>query len=108
MNRDVTHLLKLLRAGDKEAESQLVSLVYDQLRVIASRFMRKERSDHTLQTTALVNEAYLRLAGQREIDWKDRAHFFGVAAQVMRHILLDYARSRLAGETQAKSSHNTI
>jgi RNA polymerase sigma-70 factor (ECF subfamily) len=98
MAEDVTQLLKSLRTGDKKAESRLIALVYDELRTMASRFMRRERADHTLQTTALVNEAYLRLVVQRETDWKDRAHFFGVAAQVMRHILVDYARGRLSGK----------
>lgn len=69
-------------------------LVYDELRVLARRYMRRERGDHTLQTTALVNEAYLRLVGQQHADWQNRAHFFAVAAQVMRHLLIDHARSR--------------
>ena len=95
MGDDVTALLKGLRSGDKSAESELVALVYRELKKIASRLMRKERPDHTLQTTALVNEAYIRLVGDREVEWHDRAHFYGVAAQVMRHILVDYARQRL-------------
>lgn len=73
---------------------ELVPLVYDQLRQLAHRYMRSERPDHTLQTTALVNEAYLRLADQMNPQWQDRTHFFAVAARMMRHILVDYARGR--------------
>ena len=69
-------------------------LVYDELRRIASRYMKREREGHTLQTTALVNEAYLRMVGQDDVDWQNRAHFFGVAASVMRHLLVDHARAR--------------
>src|SRR4051794_15829798 len=73
---------------------QLASLVYEELRQLAHRYMRSERPDHTLQATALVNEAYLRLADQTNPHWHDRTHFFAVAARMMRHILVDYARSR--------------
>lgn len=93
---DITLLLAELRAGNSSAESRLLSLVYDELRRLARRYMRGERPDHTLQPTALVHEAYLRLAGQRGVDWQDRAHFFGVAAQLMRRILVDHARARNA------------
>ena len=82
------------RGGDQEALHKLMPLVYDELRRIASRHMKRERVGHTLQTTAVVNEAYLRLVGQREVEWKDRIHFFAVAAQVMRHLLVDHARGR--------------
>lgn len=92
----LTELLQALRFGDKSTESRLVPLLYDELHAIATRLMRLERGDHTLQPTALVNEAYLRLLTGRETEWKNRAHFFGVAAQVMRHFLVDYARQRLS------------
>jgi len=85
-----------MRNGNREAESRLVPLVYDELRKLARHYMRSERPDHTLQATALVHEAYLRLIGQREVDWHNRAHFFGVAAQSMRRILVDHARAHLA------------
>jgi RNA polymerase sigma factor (TIGR02999 family) len=93
---DVTQILRSLRGGDSGAQSRLMSLVYRELHEIAARLMRRERRDHTLQATALVNEAYVRLAAKREADWTDRAHFYGVAAQVMRHILVDHARQRLS------------
>src|SRR2546421_8165930 len=89
----VTQLLINWRNGDKAALDQLTPLVYEELRRLARGFMRKERSNHTLQTSALINEAYLKLAGQDETNWQNRAHFFAVAAQIMRHILVDHARS---------------
>jgi RNA polymerase sigma factor (TIGR02999 family) len=89
---DITQLLGEWRDGNREAFERLVPLVYDELRAIASRHLAREwRHDH-LQTTAVVSEAYLRLCGQREADWQDRGHFFAVAAQVMRRILVDHAR----------------
>ncbi len=91
---DVTELLLEWRRGDKAALDRLTPLVYDELRRIAHRYMRGERGGHTLETTALVNEAYLRLAGQQRVEWQDRAHFFAVTAQVMRHVLIDHARRR--------------
>jgi RNA polymerase sigma-70 factor, ECF subfamily len=92
---DVTVLLAQLVDGDREAASRLVPMVYSELRRIAARYMRRERVDHTLQTTALVHEAYLKLVEQTPTSWENRAHFFAVAAQVMRHILIDHARSHL-------------
>jgi RNA polymerase sigma factor (TIGR02999 family) len=92
----VTLLLRDWSRGDRTALSQLLPLVYAELRRIAARQLRRERTGHTLQPTALVHEAYLRLVDQREVDWQDRAHFFGVAAHVMRRILVDYARRRMA------------
>ena len=89
----VTELLAEMRNGNPEAESRLVPLVYDDLRQVARRLLSHESPGQTLQTTALVHEAYLRLAGGHR-DWKDRAHFFAVAAQAMRRILVDHARSR--------------
>jgi RNA polymerase sigma factor (TIGR02999 family) len=91
---EVTQLLKNWRSGDQSALDTLMPLVYDELHRMARRYMRRERAGHTLQTSALVNEAYLRLAGQRDIEWQSRAHFFAVAARVMRHLLVDYARNQ--------------
>lgn len=84
------------RAGDEAALAQLVPLVYQELRALALRHLRAERSNHTLQRTALVHEAFLRLVDQRDIDWQGRAQFFGIASQAMRHILVDHARRRSA------------
>ena len=94
----VTRLLVELRNGNPEAESKLVPLVYKHLHRLAASYMRGERPDHTLQTTALVNETYLRLVPQKGTGWRDRAHFFGVAARLMREILVDHARARRAGK----------
>jgi len=93
----VTVLLNDLRNGKREAETQLLPLVYEELRRVASHYLRGERQGHTMQTTDLVHEAYLKLAGQ-QCPWENRAHFFGVAAQAMRHILVDHARARYAGK----------
>jgi RNA polymerase sigma factor (TIGR02999 family) len=89
----VTELLLRWRAGDQESLNRLVPLVEDELRRIARHYMRNERRGHTLQTTALVNEAYLRLVDQTQVDWQNRAQFLGVAARLMRHILVDHARA---------------
>jgi RNA polymerase sigma-70 factor (ECF subfamily) len=89
----VTQLLINWRNGDKAALDQLLPLVYEELRRLARGFMGKERNNHTLQTSALINEAYLKLVDQDETNWQSRAHFFAVAAQIMRHILVDHARS---------------
>lgn len=94
MPQDVTQLLAQWRNGDQAALDQLMLLVYDELHRLAKRYLSHERRNHTLQPTALVNEAYLRLAGQQQIEWQSRAHFFGIAAQVMRHLLVDHARAR--------------
>jgi len=83
-----------LDVGNDRAVAELVVLLYSELRSLASRYLRRERSDHTLQTTALVHEAYLRLADQREVRWKNREQFLGVAAQLMRRILVDHGRRR--------------
>jgi RNA polymerase sigma-70 factor, ECF subfamily len=93
-SHDVTRLLKAWSVGDEEALEKLTPLVYRQLHQIARRYMAGERSGHTLQTTALVNEVYLRLVDCGKVNWQDRAHFFGVSAQLMRRILIDFARSR--------------
>ena len=91
--RDVTTLLRQWRSGDELALERMVPLIYDELRAIASRLMRGERPDHTLQATALVHEAYARLVGA-DIAWQDRSHFFAVAARQMRRILVDHAKGR--------------
>jgi RNA polymerase sigma factor (TIGR02999 family) len=95
---DVTALLADWSRGDRGALGQLLPLVYAELRRIAARQMGREQAGHTLQPTALVHEVYLRLVGQRQVDWQDRAHFYGVAAQIMRRILVDHARRHRAGK----------
>ena len=93
---DITLLLRAWRAGDRSALDRLTPHLYGELRRLACTFMQRERPDHTLQATALVNEAYLRLVDIRAIDWQDRAHFMAVAAQTMRRVLVDAARARAA------------
>jgi len=92
--QDVTLLLNKLAAGDQKAADELAPLVYEELRRLAARHLKRERSDHTLQTTALVHEAYVKLAAQKDAKWQNRAQFFGVASQAMRRILVDYARGK--------------
>src|ERR1044071_4324632 len=89
---EVTLLLQDWRNGDKAALERLTPLVYDELRRLANRYLRGERKDHTLQGTALVHEAYMKMVGYTDLDWQSRAHFFGVAARIMRQILIDHAR----------------
>jgi RNA polymerase sigma-70 factor (ECF subfamily) len=91
---EVTRLLKDWSSGDSGALDQLMPIVYSELRAVAARYLRRERQDHTLQPTALVNETYLRLIDQKQANWQNRAHFVGVAAQMMRRILVDHAKSR--------------
>ena len=93
--QDVTALLVEIANGNQAAQEKLVPLVYDQLKKLARRYMRRERADHTLQTTALVHEAYLKLVGQHSPHWQGRAQFYGIAAQLMRRILIDHARRHL-------------
>ena len=93
MREDITQLLAAWGTGDKSALDKLLPLVHAELRRIARRRMSQERDGHTLQATALVNEAYLRLAGQESFEWHSRSHFFAVCAQVMRHVLIDHARA---------------
>jgi len=95
-DQDVTALLDDWSRGDRDALDRLLPLVYRELRGVAARQLHRERNGHTLQPTALVHEAYLRLVEQRDVDWQNRAHFFGVAAQVMRRILVDHARRQAA------------
>lgn len=108
---DVTQLLKAMHAGDPAAADRLLPLVYAELHRLAKAYMRRERPDHTLQATALINEAYLRLAGE-DIDWNNRAHFIGLAAHVMRQVLVDYARQhnaeRRAGGLQRVEMHDDL
>ena len=109
--QQISQLLIAWGNGDQAALDQLMPLVYGELRRMARRYMRDQPAGHTMQTTALIHEAYLRLVGQEEKRWQNRAHFFGVAAQAMRHILVDYARARHAakrgGEARAISFDET-
>jgi RNA polymerase sigma factor (TIGR02999 family) len=97
----VTQLLVKWSNGDQSAADSLMPLVYAELRRLAGSYLRRERSDHTLQSTALVHEAYMRLVDQRAVQWKSRAHFYGIAAQMIRRILVDYARAQDAGKRGA-------
>jgi len=97
----VTQLLVSWSDGNEAALNQLTPLVYDELRRLASRYLRNERPDHTLQSTDLVHEAYLRLVDQQNVRWQSRAHFFGIAAQMIRRILVDHARRRQAAKRGA-------
>ncbi len=92
--REVTQLLHAWKGGDAEALDKLIPIVYDELRRLAHRYMARERAHNTLQTTALMHEAYLRLTHAPRVDWKDRVHFFAVSANVMRRILVEFARAR--------------
>jgi RNA polymerase sigma-70 factor (ECF subfamily) len=93
-SQDVTELLVSWSNGNQAARDQLMGVVYDELHRLARRYMRRESPGHTLQTSALLNEAFLRLVEQKNVQWQNRAHFFGIAAQMMRRILVDHARSR--------------
>lgn len=99
--RGVTELLAAWRGGDDRARQELLPQVYEELRRIAARHLSRERPGHTLQATALVHEAFERLVDQRRVEWQGRAHFLGVAAQLMRRILVDYARGRSAAKRGA-------
>jgi RNA polymerase sigma-70 factor (ECF subfamily) len=104
----VTLLLSRWRAGDREALDALMPLVYEELRRLARHYLKQERPDHTLQSTALVHEAYVRLLGQNPPEWKSRAHFFGVAAKLMRQILVDHARGHRAAKRGGNSLKLTL
>jgi len=104
----ITRLLQEWQDGDREALDRLIPLVYDELRMIASRHLGREWREGALQTTALVNEAYLKLVDQRRVDWQNRAHFFAVAAQLMRRILVDHARSDLRAKRGGSAPHVTL
>ncbi len=98
VSKDVTALLRGIRNANQDAVEELVPLLYNDLRHMAAHYLRRERRDHTLQPTALVHEVYLRLLDQKDVQWQNRSHFFGVAAQLMRRILVDYARSHHAAK----------
>lgn len=106
--RGVTELLLAWRDGCQDALEELMPIVYGDLRKLARIQLRRERPDHTLQPTALAHEAFLRLVGQRRVRWHDRAHFFAVAAQTMRRILVDYARRRRAGKRGGSATRVTL
>lgn len=93
---DVTEMLKAVRAGDSSAPEKLLPIVYEELRKLAHGYMKNERADHTLQATALVHEAYVQLVDWKNVSWQNRAHFFALAAKLMRNILVDHARERNA------------
>ncbi len=119
-DKSITALLAQLSAGNREAEAQLIPQVYGELRRLAAYYMQGERRNHTLQPTALVNEAYALLVQQPQVPWQSRAHFFATASKLMRHILVDHARARQAGkrggahrqvtldEAMLRSSNNTV
>jgi RNA polymerase sigma factor (TIGR02999 family) len=100
---EITRLLVDWGRGDQQALEKLTPIVYEELRRLAGRYLRQERPGHTLQSTALVHEAYLKLIGQHSIQWQNRAQFFGVAAQMIRRILVDYARTRHAAKRGANA-----
>ncbi len=95
-SKPITQILSEIKSGKADALNELLPFVYQELRQLASIYLSRERSNHTLQPTALVHEAYLRLVGQKEIEWQNRAHFFGVSARLMREILIEYARMKSA------------
>src|SRR5213082_4036138 len=96
MSSKVTELLHAVNEGNESARDELIIVVYQELRRLAGSYLRRERSDHTLQPTALVHEAYMKLIDQKQVRWQNRAHFFGIAAQVMGRILMDHARKHKA------------
>jgi RNA polymerase sigma-70 factor, ECF subfamily len=104
----ITQLLLDWSGGDKAAFERMLPIVYGELHRLAHRYMNRERPGHTLQTSALVNEAYLRLVDQRNVKWNNRAHFFAIAAQMMRRILVDYARSHLYAKRGAGAVHLSL
>jgi RNA polymerase sigma-70 factor (ECF subfamily) len=106
--KDVTQLLVAWGGGDQAALDELIPLVHEELRRLASRYMRREGPGHTLQTSALVNEAYLRLVNQKRVQWQNRAHFFGVAAQLMRRILVDHARRHASAKRGGGAQRMTL
>lgn len=102
---DITGLLRRWSSGDEEAFERLLPLVYDDLRAIAHRRLEGERAEHTLETTALVHEAYLRLVGAHDIDWSDRVHFFAIASKLVRRVLVEHARKRDAAKRGGGAPH---
>src|SRR6266576_2527440 len=103
--QEITQLLLSWSKGDNAAFDQLIPQIYPELRRLARRYMNRESPVHTLQTSALINEAYLRLVNQQAVEWQDRTHFFAVAAQVMRHILIDHARRHQYGKRGGGAQH---
>lgn len=108
MDSDVTRILKAIKAGSGEATDELLPIVYSELRELAAKKLRNEASGNTLQPTALVHEAYLRLIGSESDDWENRAHFFGAAAEAMRRILIDQARSRKSQKRGGDANHVSL
>jgi RNA polymerase sigma factor (TIGR02999 family) len=108
MDSDVTRILKAIKAGRGEATDELLPIVYNELRELATRKLRNEGSGNTLQPTALVHEAYLRLIGSENDDWENRAHFFGAAAEAMRRILIDQARARNSQKKGGDAKHVSL
>jgi len=107
-SQQITQLLNQWSEGDAEVLDDLMPLVYKELRRQAAGYLRRERADHTLQPTALINEAYLKLIDQRDVKWQNRAHFFAIAAQAMRRILVDYARERKREKRGGAAAHKGI
>src|SRR5712692_8808582 len=105
---DVSQLLVAWGNGDQTARDQLMPLVYDELHRLAHGYMNRERPGHTLQTSALMNEAFIRLVDQKDVHWQNRAHFFGLAAQMMRRILVDYARNRRYAKRGGDARHVSL
>lgn len=105
IQQEVTGLLLKWSKGDGDALEQLIPVIYPELRKIARRYMSRENAGHTLQTSALINEAYLRLVDQQAVEWQNRAHFFAVAARVMRNILIDHARKHAYGKRGGGAKH---
>ncbi|MFN2502137.1 MAG: sigma-70 family RNA polymerase sigma factor [Pyrinomonadaceae bacterium] len=103
--QEITQLLLSWSKGNHAALQDLMPLVYPELRKVARRYMRREREEHTLQTSALINEAYLRLVDQQAVEWQDRGHFFAMATQVMRHILIDHARRATYEKRGGRAQH---
>ena len=102
---DITQLLEQWKQGDEGALSQLMELIYDELHRMATACLRRERPDHTLQSSALVHEAYLRLVDQKQLDWQNRAHFLAIAARTMRQILVNHARDRFCAKRGGGAEH---
>ena len=105
---DVTRILSQIEQGDLQAAEQLLPLVYDELRRLAQAHLKNERPGHTLQSTALVHEAYLRLVDQKQVRWQNRAHFFAMASQMIRRILVDHARKRMASKRGGDQLHLSL
>jgi RNA polymerase sigma factor (TIGR02999 family) len=104
-SREVTQLLNAMSSGDEPSPERLLEIVYDDLRRLAGAYMKNERGDHTLQATALVHEAYMRLVDWKNVSWQNRAQFFAVAAQIMRRVLIDHARAR---KSQKRHGHKLV